>query len=125
MFAPATGSRVCGVSERDSRDRLVSRWSERHHLLPSSAFGPSTFAALAALLSTRASSGLCFSGQLQNSARTEALKHVDEPLSPFSPPAADLDQCVTVYVRFYGVCNATEVEHWPHFLLAGTSFLSL
>lgn len=69
--------------------------------------------------------GLCFSGELQNSARIDAHKHVYEPMSLFSPPAADLDQCVTVYVRLYGVCKATEVEHWPQFLLAGASFPSL
>lgn len=70
---------------------------------------------------------LCFSGEPQNSARIEALKHVYDPPSPFSPPAADLDQCVTVYVHFYGVCNATEVEHWPVsiFYDAEASFLSL
>lgn len=39
----------------------------------------------------------------------------------FLPPAADLDQCVTVYVGFYGSCNAAEAEHWLHFLFPTTA----
>lgn len=46
--------------------------------------------------------------------------HVYESVPPFLPPAADLDQCVTVYVHFYGVCSAIEVEHWPEFLFSTT-----
>lgn len=41
----------------------------------------------------------------------------DSP-SPFLPPAADLDQCVTVYVCFYGSCNAAEAEHRLQFLFS-------
>lgn len=118
MFAECLGAAV--VTDR------FQDVTKRHQLLPLCAFGPSTFAAAAVHLSKRLPV-LCFSGEPQNSARIEALKHVYDPPSPFSPPAADLDQCVTVYVHFYGVCNATEVGHWPVsiFYDAEASFLSL
>lgn len=45
---------------------------------------------------------------------------VHDSVSPILPPAADLDQCVTVYVCFYGVRNAAEVEHWLQFLFSMT-----
>lgn len=47
------------------------------------------------------------------------MKVHDSP-SLFLPPAADLDECVTVYVCFYGMRNAAEVEYWLQFLFSTT-----
>lgn len=56
MFASATGSRVCKVSECHSCDRLISGCCEKHQLSPLRAIGLSTLADVAVHLASCASS---------------------------------------------------------------------
>lgn len=90
--------------ERDSWD--VQMMYKMHQLLPSCPFGPSEFAAVAVHLSTGASS----SSLLLKCTFTSLCLRFFATCGRSGP----------VYVHFYGVCSAIEVEHWPQFLFSTT-----
>lgn len=129
MFASATGSRVCRVSECDSCDRLISGCYKKHQLLPLRSIGPSTFADVAVHVSTRASSSSLL---LRRTAKfcpdRGAYARLRAPFSVFATCGRSGPVCYSLCPLLWRVCNAPEVEHWPQFLFSrapGQVFFSL